>query len=164
MSDSVWMQTPIGIFQLTANSIGLCKIQIDPPSTDRDPVSQINQQLAEAKIQLLEYFANIRKTFDLHLDLDQLHGFQKDVLKIASQIPFGEVLTYGQIASQLSKPGASRAVGTALARNPLPILIPCHRVVAANGHLKGYLGKKGIAAKKWLLELEGHKIVGEKLV
>ena len=64
----------------------------------------------------------------------------------------------------LKKPKASRAVGAALARNPLPILIPCHRVVAATGHLTGYLGQKGIASKKWLLELEGHKIVGEKLV
>ena len=164
MSDSVRLQTPIGILQLTLNSIGLCKIQIDPPSFESDPLDQINNPLAEAKTQLIEYFANTRKTFDLPLDLEQLHGFQKDVLKIASQIPFGEVLTYGQIASQLRKPGASRAVGTALARNPLPIVLPCHRVVAADGHLTGYLGKKGIAAKKWLLELEGHTFVGEKLV
>lgn len=164
MSDSVRIQTPIGILTLTSNSVGLCKIQIDPPSSDSDQLDQINQLLAAVKTQLIEYFAGTRKTFDLPLDLEQLHGFQKEVLKVVSQISYGKVLTYGQIAAQLLKPSACRAVGTALARNPLPILIPCHRVVAANGHLAGYLGKKGVAAKKWLLEMEGHKIVGEKLV
>lgn len=164
MSNSVRIQTPIGILTLTSNSVGLCKIQIDPPSSDSDRLNQINNLLAEAKNQLFEYFSGTRKKFDLPLDLDQLLGFQKEVLKSVSQIPYGKVLTYGQIAAQLLKPSASRAVGTALAHNPLPILIPCHRVVAADGHLAGYLGKKGVAAKKWLLEMEGHKIVGEKLV
>lgn len=164
MNDSVRIQTPIGILTLMSNSIGLCKMEIDPPSSDSDPLDQINNLLAEAKTQLLEYFSGTRKKFDLLLDLDQLLGFQKEVLKIVSQIPYGKVLTYGQIAAQLLKPSASRAVGTAVAHNPLPILIPCHRVVAADGHLAGYLGMKGVAAKKWLLEMEGHKIVGEKLV
>ena len=164
MSNSVRIQTPIGILTLTSNSVGLCKIQIDPPSSDSDQLDQINNLLAEAKTQLFEYFSGTRKKFDLPLDLDQLLGFQKEVLKIVSQIPYGKVLTYGQIAAQLLKPSASRAVGTALAHNPLPIIIPCHRVVATDGHLAGYLGKKGVAAKKWLLEMEGHKIVGEKLV
>jgi methylated-DNA-[protein]-cysteine S-methyltransferase len=85
------------------------------------------------------------------------------VLQLTFSIPFGEVLTYGQIATQLHKSGAARAVGMALARNPLPILIPCHRVVASTGHLTGYLGSKGIAAKQWLLEREGHRIVSQKL-
>jgi methylated-DNA-[protein]-cysteine S-methyltransferase len=73
------------------------------------------------------------------------------------------VFTYGQIAAKLGSPKASRAVGAALAHNPLPILIPCHRVVSASGHLTGYLGQKGIEGKRRLLELEGQKIVGEKL-
>jgi len=122
-----------------------------------------HQLLRQAHTQLQEYFAGTRKEFSLPTTLGTLTAFQKEVLEITSRIPFGEVLTYGQIASSMGSPHASRAVGAALARNPLPILIPCHRVVAGNGHLTGYLGRKGIAAKKLLLELEGHTIVGEKL-
>ena len=85
------------------------------------------------------------------------------VYEIVGLIPRGKVATYGQIAALLHKHRAARAVGAALARNPMPILIPCHRVVAADGHLTGYLGSKGISTKQWLLEREGHRIVGQKL-
>ena len=89
--------------------------------------------------------------------------FQREVLQLTLEIPFGEVRTYGELARTLGKSAASRAVGGALARNPLPLLIPCHRVVAATGALTGYSAASGIATKAWLLELEGHKIVSQKL-
>jgi len=86
------------------------------------------------------------------------------VLDLTRQIAFGEVLTYGEIARRLGKPAASRAVGAALGRNPMPLLIPCHRVVAANRSLTGYSAADGIKTKAWLLTLEGGKVVGQKLV
>ena len=90
--------------------------------------------------------------------------FQTKVLKRTLAIPFGQVLTYGQLATELDNPAASRAVGGALAHNPIPIIIPCHRVVAANGRLTGFSAAEGIRTKQWLLELEGRRVVGEKLV
>ena len=119
--------------------------------------------ILQANTQLLEYLEGKRTVFEIPLDWESIRGFQKDVLQLTLSIPIGEVRTYGQIAAQLHKPGSARAVGTALAMNPIPILIPCHRVVSANGHLSGYLGSKGIATKQWLLEREGHRIVGQKL-
>ena len=115
------------------------------------------------KTQLEEYFSGQRKSFEIPLDWDKLTGFQADVLRMTQKIPFGEVCTYGEIARELGKPAASRAVGRALATNPLPILIPCHRVVAATGHLTGFSAANGIISKTWLLQLEGHRIVAEKL-
>jgi methylated-DNA-[protein]-cysteine S-methyltransferase len=119
--------------------------------------------ILQAKTQLLEYLEGKRKVFEIPLDWESIRGFQKDVLQLTINIPFGEVWTYGQIATLLHKPRAARAVGTALARNPMPIFIPCHRVVSYNGHLTGYLGSKGITTKQWLLEREGHRFVGQKL-
>lgn len=117
--------------------------------------------LADARDQLLQYLEGNRKQFDLPLDISSLKPFKKDVLSICADIPFGQNRTYGQMAATLGKPGSARAVGAALAANPLLIVIPCHRVVAADGRLTGYAG--GLAAKQKLLELEGHTIVGQKL-
>jgi methylated-DNA-[protein]-cysteine S-methyltransferase len=163
MTESIQFSSAIGLISLSSSQNALTSVLLDGPRFEINPESGKYPLLETAKFQLLEYFNGKRKAFDLALGWDQLQGFQRDVLKIISDIAFGEILTYGQIASRLKKPNASRAVGAALARNPLPIFIPCHRVVAANGQLTGYLGKKGIATKKWLLELEGHRIVGEKL-
>ncbi len=163
MTDSIQFSCPIGLITLSANQNVLTKVFLDGARFEVNPKAHINSFLGVAKQQILEYLDGKRKAFDVALDWDQLHGFQLDVIKITIEIPFGETLTYGQIASLLKKPKASRAVGAALAHNPMPLLIPCHRVVAVDGHLTGYLGNKGITAKKWLLELEGHRIVGEKL-
>jgi methylated-DNA-[protein]-cysteine S-methyltransferase len=163
MTDSIQFSCPIGLITLSANQNVLTGVILDGPRSEVNPQTNNYPLLETAKKQLDEYFNGKRKAFVIELDWDQLHGFQLEVLKITNNIPFGETLTYGQIASFLKKPKAGRAVGAALAHNPLPIFIPCHRVVAADGHLTGYLGKKGIAAKKWLLALEGHRIVGEKL-
>lgn len=111
----------------------------------------------------MEYLDGTRKVFILPLDWNDIAGFQKDVLSITMEIPFGSVMTYGQIAKRLGKPNAGRAVGGALSRNPLPILIPCHRVISSSGALTGYTGAEGISTKELLLGIEGLKIVNQKL-
>jgi len=155
--------SPIGKIAVFATSSTITRVMLDPLNNSSDETVQLSALKGKAQAQLLEYFNGTRRNFDLPLDWESIRGFQKDVLQLTFSIPFGEVRTYGQLATQLHKPGSARAVGTALARNPLPILIPCHRVVASNGHLTGYLGSKGIATKQWLLEREGHKIVDQKL-
>lgn len=112
-------------------------------------------QLRQIGRQLREYLAGRRTRFDLPLDLRALPEFQRRVLQAALEIPRGQVMTYSQIAQSIGRPRAARAVGQALGRNPMPIVIPCHRVVAADGSLRGYSGGGGARTKAWLLALEG---------
>ena len=105
--------------------------------------------------QLAEYFAGQRDSFNVPVDLSHSTDFQQQVLRAASRVPRGGLATYAEIARHIGKPRASRAVGQALARNPVPIVIPCHRVVAADGSLTGYSGRGGIRTKAQLLVLEG---------
>jgi methylated-DNA-[protein]-cysteine S-methyltransferase len=124
--------------------------RLDPLArTERNPVA-----LKGTAEQLQEYFAGSRKRFDLPLDLTRLTSFQLSVLQTARRIPLGSVWTYGQVARTIGKPKASRAVGQALGRNPIPIVIPCHRVVASDGSLCGYGGGGGLESKRLLLQLE----------
>lgn len=102
--------------------------------------------------QLDEYFAGERRTFDLKLDLRGT-DFQRRVWQALGQIPYGQTLSYAELATHLGSPGASRAVGQANHRNPIAIIVPCHRVIAADRTLGGYAG--GAAAKQYLLNLEG---------
>jgi methylated-DNA-[protein]-cysteine S-methyltransferase len=110
---------------------------------------------AEALTQVQEYLDGKRTAFDLPLDMSLMSEFQRRVLGIALKIPRGKVLTYGDVARAIGKPRASRAVGQALGHNPVPIVIPCHRVLGSDGSLHGYSGGGGIRTKKWLLQLEG---------
>ena len=103
--------------------------------------------------QLDAYFRARLRTFDLEIDRILLTPFQRAVLGATSEIPLGQVRTYGQVAATAGKPKGARAVGRALGANPIPIVIPCHRVVAANGDLTGYAG--GLDRKRFLLDLEG---------
>lgn len=109
--------------------------------------------LTEARRQLEDYFAGDREAFDLPLDPAGGTAFQMRVWNAMRSIPFGHVRTYGDLAAELGT--SSRAVGTACGRNPLPILIPCHRVVGTGGRLGGYSGWEGTDTKKRLLALEG---------
>jgi len=111
------------------------------------------RRLAAARAQLEEYFAGRRDRFELPLDLQAVAPFEARVLGAAAQIPFGQVRSYGELARAIGAPQAARAVGNALGRNPIPIVIPCHRVVLGNGGLGGYGGGPGI--KDRLLALEG---------
>lgn len=102
---------------------------------------------------LQRYFQGDRVHFDVPLAFEGLTPFQTQVLSLTREIPYGHTLTYGELARELGKPGASRAVGQALARNPWPIVVPCHRVVGRNGKLTGFGG--GLSMKERLLRLEG---------
>ncbi len=112
--------------------------------------------------ELNAYLYGMSKNFTIKFDWDVISSFQRDVLVFTNEIPYGEVRTYGEIARGLGKPSAARAVGMALGSNPMPILIPCHRVIGAGGRLRGYIG--GIQSKVFLLRLEGHKIRNDKLI
>jgi len=110
---------------------------------------------SDAIRQLDEYFAGLRWTFDLPLDLRTDTPFQRMVLQYVQRIPAGQTMTYGQVAGALGDPERAIAVGQALAVNPLPILIPCHRVIGADGTLVGYSGYGGVETKAALLQHEG---------
>jgi epoxyqueuosine reductase len=115
-------------------------------------VLRVPARLGEAREQLEQYFAGERRDFDLPLDL-RAPEFQTAVLTELARVPYGAVATYGDLARRIGRPRAARAVGGALNRNPIPIVLPCHRVVGASGSLVGYAG--GLERKQTLLALEG---------
>lgn len=112
------------------------------------------EQTAEAAHQLREYAAGRLKQFSLPIDWSTLKEFQRNVLQRTCKIPYGEVRTYKELALQLGNPRAARAVGRAQATNPMPIVIPCHRVVGSDQKLHGYGAGSGIPTKEWLLRME----------
>jgi methylated-DNA-[protein]-cysteine S-methyltransferase len=114
--------------------------------------------LEAAIMQISEYLGGKRMDFDLPIDWSMMTPFQEQVLRATDSIPYGGVSTYSEIAQKVGKPGAARAVGSAEAANPIPIVIPCHRVIGSDGKLHGYGGRGGITTKAWLLKLEGDNI------
>jgi methylated-DNA-[protein]-cysteine S-methyltransferase len=120
-------------------------------------------QILEASIkQISEYLGGKRRDFDLPIDWSMMTPFQEQVLRATDSIPYGGVSTYSEIAQKVGKPGAARAVGSAEAANPVPIVIPCHRVIGSDGKLHGYGGRGGITTKAWLLELESDNITNQE--
>jgi O-6-methylguanine DNA methyltransferase len=113
------------------------------------------ERLANAAHQVKDYLSGRRQSFDLRVDLAGLTPFQQRVLQAVARVPRGKVATYAEIARRIERPKAARAVGQALRRNPIPIVIPCHRVLASNGGLGGYTGRGGLRTKRQLLSLEG---------
>src|SRR5512146_3358321 len=112
--------------------------------------------LEAATCQIAEYLDGKRRAFDLPIDWSILSSdFQRSALHAVMAIPYGEIRTYGQVAAQIGYPRASRAMGRANATNPMPLVIPCHRVIGSDGKLHGYGGYGGLKTKRWLLELEG---------
>ncbi len=150
-------QSPLGPLELVASDDGLVAVlwPDDPPERVRladDLVeSPSNTVLAQTADQLDEYFDGKRKQFDLPLDLRGTE-FQVAAWQALADIPYGETATYGQQAASLGRPKAVRAIGAANGRNPVSIILPCHRVIGANGSLTGFAA--GIDAKKFLLDLE----------
>ena len=154
--------TPLGRLYMATNDRGICAIKfgrLEPKLKPliKSPVqSDRETQLANlVGAQLQEYFAGRRRLFDLPLDLSLLTPFQINVLAVTSRIPWGEVWSYQRVANEMGWRKSSRPVGQALARNPIPIAIPCHRVIASDGTLGGYCGKVGLDLKRWLLRHEG---------
>lgn len=145
------IETPIGPLTLQADESAVSAMRFGAGGAqDASPL------LDAAEAQLREYFAGARRTFDLPL---APHGtaFQQRVWTALRAIPYGETRTYGELAAAIGSPNASRAVGMANHRNPIPIIIPCHRVIGANGTLTGYAG--GLEVKRKLLALEGINIL-----
>lgn len=161
--DVTSINTPIGRITLQATELGISRVDILSPEAALPAVHTSTPLLKEAADQLLAYLDGKLESFDLPLDWSGMTAFQQLVLRRTCSIRFGEILTYGGLAKIIGKPSASRAVGAALGSNPIPLIIPCHRVVAADGSLTGYSAAEGIKTKQWLLELEGHSIVGKKL-
>lgn len=149
-----FIDSPIGQLLLAGDHHGLALIgfpdgkgRIEPEEDWEEDDTAFNG----AKEQLKEYFNGQRRVFDLELSPEGTE-FQLDVLNALQQIPYGETRSYADIATQVGRPRAVRAVGAANGRNPLPIVIPCHRVVGADGSLTGFGG--GIPTKRFLLQLE----------
>jgi methylated-DNA-[protein]-cysteine S-methyltransferase len=113
------------------------------------------EKTAPALDQLDEYFHKQRHDFDLPLDWSVMTSFQQTALRAVYAIPYGKTLTYADVAAQIGQPKAVRAMGRANATNPMPIIIPCHRVLGSDGKLHGYGGPGGLETKAWLLRLEG---------
>jgi methylated-DNA-[protein]-cysteine S-methyltransferase len=119
------------------------------------PIQSDPKRVALALQQLDEYLRGARKAFDLPIDWFLMRPFQQQVLQIVYAIPFGQTRTYGDIAHEIGNPRAARAVGRANATNPMPLVVPCHRVIGGDGKLHGYGGGEGLPTKEWLLKLEG---------
>jgi methylated-DNA-[protein]-cysteine S-methyltransferase len=146
------LTTPIGELMLTADDDGALT-GVNLPNRHPDPAGWVrdDELLADARRQLSEYFAGERTTFDLPLRPAGA-PFQLRVWEALLRIPYGETASYGEIARGLGHPTASRAVGAANGRNPIAIVVPCHRVIGSNGSLTGYAG--GLECKRALLDLE----------
>lgn len=144
-----YLDTPLGGLQIVSNGEGLQKISLFSGKRSQTPEDGITR---EAAAQLSEYFAGKRKVFDLPLSPCGT-AFEHSVWAELLKIPFGSSKSYGQIAADIGKPRASRAVGNAVGKNPLLIVIPCHRVLAANHKLGGF--SAGIENKRYLLSHEG---------
>ena len=151
--ETYWMEiaAPVGKIIVMADDEAVTHIEL---SAKHRPAGKpkLNAVLTRAQKQLVEYFTGKRENFDLPLKPEGT-AFQQKVWKALAKIPFGQTRSYGQIAKAVNSPAASRAVGAACGRNPLPIVIPCHRVVGSTGSLTGFGG--GLSMKEWLLKHEG---------
>jgi len=152
-----YLDTPIGELLLAGDDDGLYQVGFPKGSMRREPHADwiFNEgRLQEARRQLSEYFAGERRNFDLPVQLTGTE-FQVRVLEALREIPYGETVTYGDIAKRIGRPKAVRAVGAANGRNPLPIVVPCHRVIGSTGDLTGFGG--GLDTKEALLRHEAEQ-------
>ncbi|HLS03447.1 MAG TPA: methylated-DNA--[protein]-cysteine S-methyltransferase [Actinomycetales bacterium] len=155
------IESPIGELLLAATNTGLVRIVFENGSRDTaleqlnrrvGPVTQDREALANVIQQLQEYFAGNRKEFTLPLDLRLATGFRRTALEHLRTVPYGETESYAEVAEAVGSPRAMRAVGSACANNPIPLVIPCHRVVRSDGTMGGYGG--GLGIKERLLDME----------
>jgi methylated-DNA-[protein]-cysteine S-methyltransferase len=145
--DTAYLKTPIGTIEVKYSDNGIVSLSF----TNYTEINYTIHTANDCIVQLEQYFSGDRKTFDLALDLKGTL-FQKNVWSELLKIPFGETETYINIAKKLGNPNKLRAVGNANGKNPVPIIVPCHRIIGADGSLVGYGG--GIWRKKWLLKHE----------
>ena len=162
------VDSPIGRLLVAVTPRGLARVAFEDEDRDRvlaELASRLSPRILEsaavtgdARRELEEFFAGERTRFGVKVDRRLIQGIARDVLRATSKIPYGELSTYGVVARQIGRPTAARAVGRALGSNPIPVVIPCHRVIGAGGALTGYAG--GLDRKVALLELEGSLLPG----
>lgn len=163
-------RTPVGSLSFVAGDNGLRGVAFTSlknfkqtlPLIEETPSLKGLETLSTLLVEVNAYLAGLQRDFSVDIDWSVTDGFQQQVLRETVEIPYGQVSTYGAIAERLGKPSAARAVGAALGHNPMPIVIPCHRVIGSDKILHGYLG--GMENKAYLLALEGHKISNHKVV
>lgn len=144
------VDSPIGPLSVAADDVGLCSLRFGAvPGVEVTPPSGV---LATAADELSAYFAGELTGFSVPLSVREGSEFERAVWRRMSTIPYGETETYGEVAAVVGDPGAARAVGVACNRNPLAVIVPCHRIVGAGGKLVGFGG--GLPRKRFLLELE----------
>lgn len=148
-----YLETPIGVLRLVSEDGHLTRIEFENQYSEHADRSAGDTVLHESARQLSEYFAGQRRVFSLPLAPGGT-PFQRAVWRALRDIPYGESRSYRDIARAVGNPAAVRAVGAANGRNPLPIVVPCHRVIGSDGRLTGFAG--GLEAKSFLLQLEGH--------
>ncbi len=156
--------TLLGKLWLATSDLGLVAVEWSQSQAEfeaylakrfKRPVEHNPGKVRDAARELSEYLAGKHRQFTLPIDWSVMRSFQQAALQATFAIPYGETRTYGEIARQIGRPRAARAVGRAEATNPMPLVIPCHRVIGADGKLHGYGGGEGLPTKEWLLKMEG---------
>ncbi len=151
--------SPIGPITVVESSLGLVAVEFEKLTAERmaerfgEAVRIERRARLRASTEIAEYFRKRRRKFGVALDWQLVNGFARQVLERLCSVPFGELTTYGELARALGKPGASRAIGGVMAKNPIPIVVPCHRVVASDGSIGGFSG--GLELKRKLQTHEG---------
>jgi len=155
--------SPIGDLRLAVSDLGLVAVEWADSQLQFDsylqrlkrPIQPDAKKIAPYAKELREYLSGKRSAFTIPIDWSLFRPFQREALQAIFRIPYGETCTYHDVAIEIGRPNASRAVGRANATNPMPIVIPCHRVIGRDGKLHGYGGGEGLKTKEWLLKLEG---------
>ena len=154
--------SPVGDLRVAVSTRGLVAVEWRAAQTQLDAYLarfcasvEANQKAVQpyAK-EILEYLKGRRRKFEFKIDWETLQPFQLKALKAVYAVPYGRVRTYAQIAAKIGRPNACRAVGRANATNPMPLVVPCHRIIGADGKLHGYGGGDGLPTKEWLLKME----------
>jgi O-6-methylguanine DNA methyltransferase len=155
------LATPLGDLFAAASEAGLRRLMFGVSEAEflsqlgAAPAHRVDGPLTTLIQQLEAYFGGERIQFNTKLDLSTRTPFQQQVMHHVYAIPFGQTHTYGQVAEAVGRPNAARAVGGVMAANPLPLIVPCHRVVPSTGGLGGYSSRGGLSDKRYLLRLEG---------
>ena len=157
-------ETPIGRLWLAVSELGLVAVECGLTQAEfeaylgkrfKQPIQPDPARVRTAAGQIEEYLSSFLHLFTLEIDWTVLRPFQRAVLQATCEIPYGETRTYKEIAERIARPHSARAVGRAEATNPMPLVIPCHRVIGVDGKLHGYGLAEGVKTKEWLLTMEG---------
>ncbi len=155
MSELLWgpVESPLGPLQVGVSAHGLARLALPSEHPRHEEHGSGSRVVADVRRQLEEYFAGERREFAIRLDWSSAGGFRRRALEEMERIPYGQTITYRDLAARAGNPNAARAAGHACATNPIPIVLPCHRVIGSDGGLHGFTG--GLHLKEQLLRLEG---------